>query len=155
MNTEIIKAMNKKENKRDKIRKWWYKNGYKIMRVILFPIWWGIKIKEKIEAHLNSKCKWSEERAQEILSYYIPRKANWDAEDKSFYFADNGMGWNMKSHQKKIKRKDRRWWRCNCGYSGGKVRTYLIEKFELEGFEKIVGDTYDQWTEIAFKLIEK
>ena len=28
MNKEIIKAMNKKETKIDKIRKWWNKNGY-------------------------------------------------------------------------------------------------------------------------------
>lgn len=155
MNAEVIKAMNKKETKIDKARKWWNKNGYKVMRVILFPIWWGVCAKNKIEAYLNSKCEWSEERAHEILSYYIPRMADWDAEEKSFYFADNGMGWGMKCHQKKLKWKDRRWWNNHRGFWGGKIRAYLIEKFEMEGFEKIVGDTYDQWAEITFKLIEK
>ena len=82
MNKEVIKAMNKKETKIDKIRKWWSKNGYKVMRVILFPIWWCIKTKEKITSYLNSKCEWSEERANEILSYFIPRKANWNEEHK-------------------------------------------------------------------------
>lgn len=72
MNNEVIKAMNKKETKIDKIRKWWSNNGYKVMRVILFPIWWGIKAKEKIDAYLDSRSTWSEERANEILSYYIP-----------------------------------------------------------------------------------
>ena len=38
MNVEAIKAMNKKETKSDAIRKWWNKNGYKVMRVIFFPI---------------------------------------------------------------------------------------------------------------------
>lgn len=155
MNEEAIKVINKKETKIDTIRKWWNKNGYKVMRVILFPIWWGIKAKEKIEKYLNSKCEWSDERAQEILNYYVPRKAEWDAESKSFYFADNGMGWGMKCHKKKLKLRDRRWWNCNRGFSGGKIRAYLIEKFEMEGFEKIVGDTCDGWTEITFKLIEK
>ena len=155
MNTEAIKVMNKKETKIDTIRKWWNKNGYKVMRVILFPIWWGIKAKEKIEAHLNSKCKWSDERAQEILNYYVPREAEWDSENKSFYFVDNGMGWGMKCHQRTLKLHDRRWWNCNRGFYGGEIRTYLIKKFEMEGFEKIVGDTYDHWTEITFKLIEK
>ena len=155
MNAEVIKAMNKKESKVDAIRKWWSKNDYKVMRAILFPLWLGIKAKEKIETHLNSKCEWSEERANEILSYYIPRMAEWDAEDKSFYFADNGIGWGMKYHQRKLKLLDRRWWNCNRGSWGGKIRTYLIEKFELEGFEKIVGDTYDQWTEVTFKMIER
>ena len=155
MNKEIIKAMNKKETKANAIRRWWRKNGYKVMRVILFPIWLGIRAKEKIRIHLNSKLEWSEERANEILNYYIPRKARWYTEDKSFYFADNGMGWGMGYNQKKIKLRDRRWWKRYTSAWGGEVRTYLIEKFELEGFEKIVGDTYDSWTEITFKMIEE
>ena len=155
MNKEVIKAMNKKETRIDTIRKWWYKNGYKVMRVILFPVWMGVIAKEKIEKYLNSRLEWSEERANEILSYYIPRKAEWDTETKEFYFVDNGLGWGSKRLLKKIKLSDRRWWRkyaCGCG---GRVRTYLIEKFELEGFEKIVGDTSDCWTRIAFKMIEE
>lgn len=155
MNKEVIKAMNKKEVKTNTIRKWWRNNGYKVMRVILFPIWWGICIKDKVNYYLDKKEEWSEERADEILNYYIPRKAKWYAKDKEFYFADNGMGWGMKCHQKKIKLKDRRWWRIHTGCWGGKVRTYLIDKFELEGFTKEVGDTYDDWTELTFKMIEK
>lgn len=156
MNNEVIKAMNKKETKIDKIRKWWGKNGYKVMRVILFPIWWGIKAKEKIDAYLDSRNTWSEKRANEILSYYIPRNAEWNAKNKSFYFYDNGMGWDMKGHQKTIKLKDRRWWKKYTRVWGGKVRTYLIEKFELEGFEKTVENTYDFCeTEVTFKMIEK
>ena len=155
MNKEIIKAMNKKETKIDKLRKWWSKNGYKVMRVILFPIWWCIKAKEKITSYLNSKCEWSEERANEILSYYIPRKADWNENDKCFYFFDNGMGWGRKYNKRFIKFRDRRWWDCNRGFWGGKIRTYLIEKFELEGFEKEVGNCYDSWTEISFKMIEE
>ena len=155
MNAEVIKAMNKKETKIDQFRKWWHKNGYKVMRVIFFPIWVASVAKEKFSNWKNSRLEWSEERADEILSYYVPRNAEWDAEEKSFYFADNGIGWGMKRHQKKIKRKDRAWWKkfsCGCG---GKIRTYLIEKFELEGFEKEVGDTYNCWTEITFRMIEK
>ena len=155
MNAEVIKAMNKKETKIDTIRKWWNKNGYKVMRVILFPIWWGVCAKNKIENYLNSKCEWSEERANEILSYYIPRKAKWHEDEKCFYFADNGMGWGMSCNKKFIKFRNRRWWNYNRGLWSGNIRTYLIEKFEMEGFEKIVGDTYDQWAEITFKLIEK
>lgn len=156
MNAEVIKAMNKKEySKIKRFKKWWRKNGYKVMRVVLFPLWWGVCAKNKIENYFNSKCKWSEERANEILSYYVPRMAEWDAEEKCFYFADNGMGWGMKCHQRKLKLRDRRWWNCNRGFWGGKIRTYLIEKFEMEGFEKIVGDTSNSWAEVTFKLIEK
>ena len=154
MNVEIIKAMNRKKKKHT-FRKWWNKNGYKIMRVIFFPIWCGIKIKEKIEPYLNRKYEWNDERAQEILNYYIPRIAEWDEEDKSFYFFDNGMGWSMKHYQKKLKIRDRKWWRYNQGAWGGKIRDYLIENFELEGFTKEIGDCSDSWTEICFKMIEK
>ena len=155
MNTEIIKAMNKKETKRDKFRKWWSKNGYKVMRVILFPIRWGIQAKEKITSCLNSREERSEERVKEILNYYIPRRAEWDAEDKCFYFFDNGYGWSMNMAKRYLKRKDRRFWNVHRGWAGGEIRSYLIKEFELEGFEKEVGNCDDGRTEISFKMIEE
>ena len=155
MNKEIIKAMNKKENKMDEIRRWWSKNRYKIMRVVLFPLWWGIKAKEKITSYLNSREEWSEERVKEILNYYIPRNADWNAKNKRFYFFDNGYGWSMSMAKRYLKRKDRRFWNIYTGFSGGEIRSYLIKEFELEGFEKEVGNCYDGWTEISFKMIEE
>ena len=56
---------------------------------------------------------------------------------------------------KRVKLKDRRWWKNHTRAWGGKVRDYLIEKFELEGFEKTVGETYDFHTEVTFKMIEE
>lgn len=155
MTKEILKAINKKETKIDIIRKWWNKNGYKVMRVMLFPIWWGIKVKEKITSYLNSREEWNEEKAKEILNYYISRRAEWNAEDKCFYFFDNGYGWSMGFAKKYLKRKDRRFWNVHNGWTGGKIRSYLIDKFELEGFEKEVGNCSDDWTEISFTMIEK
>lgn len=155
MNKEVVKAINKKENRFNAIKKWWDKNGYKVMRVVLFPIWWGIKAKEKIDYYLNSREEWSEERVKEILNYYIPRRAEWDAEDKSFYFFDNGYGWSIGLAKKHLKRKDRRFWNVHRGWVGGKIRSYLIDEFELEGFEKEVGDCSEGWTEITFRMIEK
>lgn len=155
MNKEIIKAMNKKKTKNDQFYKWWNKNGYKVMRVVLFPIWGCALAINKIESYLDSKCEWSDEKANKILSYYIPRKAEWLEDEKCFYFVDNGMGWKMASNRKFIKFRDRRWWNCNCSPWGGDIRYYLIKKFEMEGFRKEVGNTYDQWTEVTFYLIEK
>lgn len=155
MNKEVVKAINKKESKFNIIKKWWDKNGYKVMRVVLFPIWWGIKAKEKINYYLNSREEWSEERVKEILNYYVPRFADWDEDNKSFYFFDNGYGWSIGFAKKYLKRKDRRFWNIHNGLGGGKIRSYLIDKFELEGFEKEVGNCSDGWTEIAFRMIEK
>ena len=149
MNKEIIKAMQGK--KEHKARKWWHKNGYKIWRVILFPLWLGELLKNKINKHLNSKETWNEEHANEILNYYIPRCSEWDEKKQCFYFFDNGLGWSLTCAKKFLKRKDRRFWKVNCGWWGGKMREYLVEKFQLEGFTKEAYDCSD-WTEVTFIL---
>lgn len=154
MNKEIIKAMNKKE-KKNTFRKWWNRNGYKILRVIFFPVWICSVIKEKITSWLNARQVWSEERAREILNYYVPRRANWNEEYKSFFFFDNGYGWNIHLAKKFLKRKDRRFWKVHSSFSGGEIRRYLINDFELEGFMKLDGDHSCGWTELQFKMIEK
>ena len=153
MNKEIVKAMQGK--KEHKARKWWRKNGYIVWRVVLFPLWIGEILRHEINTRLNSKQEWNEERANKILNYYIPRRAEWDDKEQCFYFFDNGMGWNLALAKRYLKRKDRRFWKVNCGWWGGKMREYLIEKFQLEGFTKEVRDAidaYDNWTEITFKL---
>lgn len=152
MTNEVIKAMRGK--KKHKTREWWGKNGYQILRVILFPFWIYSLLLEKINAWLNNKESWNEERAAEILSYYIPRNAEWDAKDKSFYFFDNGMGWSLASAKRYLRRKDRRFWKVNSGWYGGEIRSFLMNKFELEGFTKELGDCSEGWTEISFTLNE-
>lgn len=155
MNKEIIKAMNKKEVKPNNIKKWWRKNSYKVARVVFFPVWWSICLKEKIETYLNSRNEWNEERANEIFNYYIPRHAEWSEEEKTFFICHNWFGWYFDSAKKHLKFKDRRFWKVNnCG-GGGDLRRYLINKFELDGFTKEIGDCADGWTEVCFRLIEK
>lgn len=148
MNKEIVKAMRGK--KEHKVRKWWNKNGYKVWRVVLFPLWIGELLKDKIEKYLNSKETWSEKRANEILNYYIPRRATWDEEAQCFDFFDNGLGWYFGSAKKFVKRKDHRFWKVNCNWYGGKMRDYLVNSFQLEGFTKEVLMSDYNWTQIAF-----
>lgn len=150
MNKEIVKAMQGK--KEHKARKWWRKNGYKVWRVVLFPIWALVLLKDKLNSKLNNRQEWNEERATEILNYYIPRCAEWNEKEQCFYFFDNGMGWNLSLAKRYLKRKDRRFWKVHCGFWGGEIRNFLIEKFELDGFNKEVLDTWDDWTEIVFNL---
>lgn len=154
MNTEVIKAMNKKE-KNSTFCQWWNKNRYKVCRVVFFPVWLTMVTKTKITKWLNSREIWDEKRADEILNYYIPRRAEWDNKDKCFYFFDNGCGWSMCFAKKYLKRKDRRFWDVHRGWSGGDIRSYLINNFELNGFTKEIGDCDDGWTEITFTMIEK
>lgn len=151
MNKEVIKAMNKKEpSERVKaLKKWWKKNGYKVLRVVLFPLWMYALITEAIEKYLNSRNEWSEIRAAEILNYYIPRFAKWNPEKKTFYFFDNGYGWSYGGAKKYLKLKDRRFWYIY----GYKMKYYLVDDFQLEGFTKEVIDSGD-FTEVIFKMIE-
>lgn len=151
MNAEVIKAMNKKETKVSKFRKWWRKNDYKVCRIIFFPIWIALILGAKITKWLNSRQAWSNERVNEILNYYVPRFAEWDAEKQEFYFFDNGYGWSLHYAKRYLKRKDRRFWEIHNGAWGGDIRDYLIEEFELEGFTKEIGNCWDSWTEIIFK----
>ena len=151
MNKEIIKAMNRKEKKQT-FRKWWNKNGYKVMRIIFFPFWIYAIIGDKVTDLIIRKNEWNEERVNEILNYYIPRRASWVEDEKEFYFFDNGFGWSIYSAKKYLKRKDCRFWKIHSGGWGYKIREYLIKNFELEGFTKEVLNTNDSWTEISFKM---
>ena len=89
MNAEIIKAMNRK-NEKHPIRDWWHNNGYKVMRVVLFPIWIPVWAVDKIQNRMYARTEWSDERVNEILSYYVPRKCSWNEEDQEHYFFANG-----------------------------------------------------------------
>lgn len=152
MNNEVIKAMNKQPHKESNLEKWWRKNGYKVWRIVLFPLWAYVWSRDKIKTYLDSRTEWSESRANEILNYYIPHRAHWDGEDKTFYLFDNGLGWSMHFAKKHLKLKDRRFWKLYASWGGGYVRKYLINNFELEGFTKKVGNCYDGWTELTFTI---
>lgn len=151
MNNEVIKAMNRKPHKDTAFRKWWKKNRHIVMRIILFPIWACVWCYQKVNSWLNSHNSWNESRANKILNYYIPRCAEWNNEDKTFYLYDNGYGWSMAT-RKYIKLKDRRFWKFHTVFFGGKMRDYLINTFELDGFTKEVIDTDVGSTEIIFTI---
>lgn len=150
MNRETIKAMRRKETISSRLAKW-YKT---IHQIIFYPVYLGENIARKIRRNNYNKIVWNESRANEILSYYIPRKSLWEPKNKEFHFFDNGMGWTSKRSLKKIKRKDRRFWKKFVGFWGSDMRKYLIEKFELDGFKKEIGNIGDGWTEITFILKE-
>ena len=154
MNAEIIKAMNRK-NEKHPVRDWWRKNNYKVKRIALFPVWVLVGAYDKINNNLNAHIVWSDERANEILSYYVPRKCEWDEENQELYFFDNGYGWSMNFAKKYLKRKDRRFWNKFNGWIGGEIREYLLNTFELEGFTKELGRCEDGRTEISFKKSRK
>ena len=110
-------------------------------------------LKERINNCLNSKNEWDEARANGILSYFIPRAAVWSEDTKTFYYANSGEDWDLMSSIEYLNKEDRIWWKCNTKPFGGKIKNYLVERFELDGFTKKVIYTNDEgWAEILFKL---
>lgn len=154
MNPEIIKAMNRK-NEKHSIRDWWEKNDYKVMRVVLFPIWIPMWAVDKIQKKMYACVEWDEERLNEVLDYYVPRKCSWNEEQQELYFFDNGYGWSISLAKRYLKFKDRCFWKKFSIWNGGNIRQYLLFQFELEGFTKKLGNCSDGWTEIYFKKIEE
>lgn len=152
MKAETYKAIKDKQKKHP-IRDWWNKNGYKVLRIILFPIWLYTVIKEKLSNYRYDHTEWDEERTNEILNYYIPNFSKWNEEEKTLFFFDNGYGWYLCYAKRYLKRKDFYYWN---KFASLKIRNYLIEKFELEGFEKqIIDSGCSFWTEIVFKQREE
>lgn len=155
MNKEVIKAM-KRSTKKHRARNWRKEVRRKIGRFFsqLVRPYYDLKVWKH-----NRNVKryaWNEEKAKAILNYYIPRKARWLADDDALYFFDNGYGWRIGQAKKYLKRKDRKFWKYNTmGLFGDKMRKYLIEKFELEGFDKEVGDIFDGCTTVTFWLKEE
>lgn len=145
MTKETMKAIENKQ-KNHPFRKWWRKHGYKVMRVILFPVWIFIMVNEKI----YNNIEWDEARVNKILNYYIPQESDWNSKERAFYFFDNGYGWNLCYAKKHLKRKDRRFWKKFASFGGGEIKEYLIEEFELEGFEKEIVSTWESTLEIIF-----
>lgn len=146
MNKEILKAIEDKQ-KKHLFREWWGRNGYKVMRVILFPIWIYVEISDRIKAWNYERTTWDEKRADEILQHYIPKRSDWLPEEKAFWFFDNGYGWEIWSAKRFLKRKDHLFWR----KFHWEIEKYLINKFELEGFEKEDLNPHGTDTEIIFR----
>lgn len=155
MNQETIKAIERANNPKvsifAKAKKWYGSYGYIIWRVILFPIWLCMIGYEKAMQWLNNKTVWTPERAQEILSYYVPRYSEWNTNGNYFYFYDNGCGWHITYAKRYLKRKDYRFWK-KYQYD---IRNYLVNSFELEGFEKTVEESWTDEIEIKFTAIEQ
>jgi hypothetical protein len=158
MNKEAIKMMNKKPKQKKEpnaFQKWWKKNRYIIFRIILFPIWICVWSAEKIEHWRYINNQWDSARAKTLLDYYIPHRAKWDVETKTFRLCHNDYGWTIKSAKKYLRLSDRKFWAVNTGWVGGELRKYLVESYELDGFtKKVIEDDWNGFIDIEFILKE-
>ena len=117
---------NKTHKEKSKFSKWWDKNGYKVMRIILFPIWIVVWLKEKYNNKKIKNCKWSEKRAKEFCDKYLPIFCS--KTDEGFYFYNNGYGFSSK----RLKHKDRLFASC---YKY-KILDYIVKNYAIDGYMK-------------------
>lgn len=130
---KAIKKANKKNSKISKIKYWWSINDYKVYRVILFPICIIVTISEKIKNYSYSHNQWSKQEVDRILNYYVPRRAEYDKEEKTFYLYYSCFGETLENSKKYLKRKDRKFWK-KYNYA---IHEYLKKEYELKGFKKV------------------
>lgn len=105
MNKEIIKAINKTEKKAKKTAKKTYFSLNTLQKILVFPLKMCDTIRHKIHTKRYAKIVWDEKRVDEILNYFIPRRASWDKENKEFDFCYNSCVWTISKTLKLVKRK--------------------------------------------------
>lgn len=56
------------------MKRWWNTNRYKVCRVIFFPIWIVVLVKDEVCESRYRNIQWSESRADRIIAKTVPQK---------------------------------------------------------------------------------
>lgn len=111
----------------------------KIDKILINPAWIAWKLKTKIEDKLNARIKWNEKRADKIWREFLWEyfEVEKDREEKNdfgyyIYYRNSGYSEFGKTELRKFNREDRKF----LNKYHVKVMEYLVDKFQLEGFEK-------------------
>ena len=144
----------KRYNKYNKVtiwkefKKWWDKNGYKILRILLFYIWIPMLIIDKIKSKNYKKIynngEVSVDWLKKFCDTYLPGIC--DKTENGYYFFNNGYGFGG---YKFIKRKDRKIASMHCSI----LLYYIVNKYEIEGYDKNIlssGGYYESGYEVEF-----
>lgn len=128
---ESYKNVNKTSAIKD-FKKWWGNNGYKVMRVILFPIWICAWAYEKIKDYNWKNTTFSAARAKEFCDWYLPRHIN--KTENGYYYYNNGYGFG------KARRRKDKVFVSKYKYD---LLQYIKNEYEIEGYTKRVIDTFE------------
>lgn len=120
-----------KVQRRNPVCEWWGRNGYKVWRVVLFPVWAVIWSKNKIEEKRYNALKWDDERATTILDKTLPSLLDKDEDGTLWYFSD----WRPYFYNRRgIHGKNKRF-----AYKyNATICEFLFEKYQIEGYEKTI-----------------
>lgn len=135
-NSEFEKSYDR-FHKHDAIKEWWNKHSQKILRVVLFPLYFTELIADKIKKHNADKNAWSEDKAKDFCDKYLPLFC--DKTDNGFWFYNNGYGFTCR---KQIRRRPavRRF----ASEYKRHLFCYICDTYEIEGYTKhVLTDTWD------------
>lgn len=143
---QIEKAYAKKQKKT--FAKWWNENGYKIMRVILWPIWLYEILREKKEKRDQERLNaagFSKEVCKKYLDKALPDliAKSHDASDEILITDADDMGGVYFNQLYRCKNK-----KISNFFSRFMidVKNYIIEEYTIDNYNKI---TLSNWTDWA------
>ena len=140
-----IQKENEKKNKMT-LSKWWNKNGYKIIRVILWPAWLFVVIKEKCHKKAYSELVFTNSTCKKYIDAVMPemvRRHNNLHEEILISNADD-MGAIEFVHFYHSKNK-----KANTYFLKffNEVKEYILTEYVIDGYDKMIIDNYTHWYE--------
>ena len=147
---ERIQIEFEKKNKMT-LSKWWDKNGYKIMRVILFPIYLIVLLNEKRKDAAYKSLEYTDEKCKRYLDKVMPKMVARHCEDANEILISScdDMGDIEFSDFRRCKNKKAA--RFFLRFSQ-KVKEYILEEYVIEGYKKMVLNNWTHWEKAKEKF---
>ena len=147
---KIRKEAEKK--KRMTFRKWWNKNGYKVIRVILWPVWLSYILKEKYKDKSYDALAFSKETCKKYLDKVMPKMVACYNEDHSEILISNaddmgGIQFSCFFRNCKNKKMSKFFRKFDV-----ELRQYILEEYTIDGYEKMVLDNWTLWEKAEKKF---
>lgn len=82
------------------------------------------------------KLRWNEKTATKVLNKIVPKVSEWDSEDNAFFYSTE---WDTVSMSRYSPLLYHQWTK----KFQSRLAKFLVEKFEIEGYEKTIVSEYD------------
>ena len=148
----IEKTFKKKEKREaSKIRKWWQKHGYKVLRVLLFYVWIPCWCHQKLKDKRYKEMSYNDNTTKKYLDKCLPTLVAHCEESSDvflFHHCEDYGGihffWTFNSSwfEKKFKKQSSYFVKFS-----REVEKYIISNYQVNGYDKIVLDNYKLWSD--------
>ena len=156
----LTTEQNKTAFRNNKLFKWWRKNSYKVWRVVLFPVWICVLALDKYKHYRYKSLTFSEEYCKKCIDKILPKFViHYNEDPQCILISDcDDFGYimfvdlcgihNYCYAEKHGCKKEIRFTRKFVE----QTRKYIIEKYEINGYNKMVLTNYKEWNEAAKKF---